>query len=301
MTPTLLFHLLLFLLKVNGDEAFLSPSPNVRVFSGAWTSKYTKTQPSSTTVPPLFGGDAHGRETPAGSTTVASQAALIAGTTIGGGFLALPSATAPCGAAPAAVGLLGVWCYLLGGALSLSEAIFMLKRNDTEAEVEDISVFSLVRECFGGHAGALCGVLFLLLVKVTLVAQLSKVGALLEGAAPIMNRRHWTALFSIGMASVCLVAKPRKVERLNDALTSVMLLSFTSLVALAGGSGWHYNGLKRADYKSLLPSITSKHSPWTIPIFIQLLIYNEVVPLVSSRLGDKGKVRRAIFSDRPFR
>ena len=66
-------------------------------------------------------------------TTIASQAALIAGTTIGGGFLALPASTSPCGAAPAAVGLVGVWLFLLGGALSLSNAIFMLKRNSPQS------------------------------------------------------------------------------------------------------------------------------------------------------------------------
>jgi len=94
-------------------------------------------------------------------------------------------------------------------------------------------------------------------------------------------------------------------------LTSVMLISFASLVTLAGGSGWSMHGLMRSDYNSLLPSFflssTSSSSysrvvggggggdPWAIPIFIQLLIYNEVVPLVASRLGDERKVRRAIL------
>jgi amino acid permease len=32
-----------------------------------------------------------------------------------------------------------------------------------------------------------------------------------------------------------------------------------------------------------------------VPIFIQLLLYNEVVPLISDRLGDEKKVRRAIL------
>jgi amino acid permease len=95
-----------------------------------------------------------------------------------------------------------------------------------------------------------------------------------------------------------------------------MLASFVSVVGLAAGSGrWSVDALKRADYSLLLPtyflssstsSTTSESassmsssmgscSPWAIPIFIQLLVYNEVVPLVASRLQDEAKVRQAII------
>jgi len=47
------------------------------------------------------------------ATPVFSQACLVAGTTIGGGFLALPLATAPLGAVPATVGLVLTWLVLL--------------------------------------------------------------------------------------------------------------------------------------------------------------------------------------------
>ena len=225
-----------------------------------------------------------------------SQAALIAGTTIGGGFLTLPTATAPCGAAPAAVGLVAVWFFLLSGALSLSNAIFMLKRrhpNHDQYTVlqENLSLFSLVRECFGNTAGIAAGFMFLLLVKVTMVAQLSKIGVLLKASFPVLGRHVWTVIFSSAMGLLCTCGSKEEIERLNDVLTTTMLSSFAVLVLLAGGSGWSADGLRRADYNSLLPS---KSSPWAIPIFIQLLIYNEVVPLVASRLQDEGKVRKAI-------
>ena len=97
------------------------------------------------------------------------------------------------------------------------------------------------------------------------------------------------------------------MERINTVLTGVMLGSFVSLVGLAAGSGrWSLDALKRADYTLLLPTFLSSSSssasassigscsPWAIPIFIQLLVYNEVVPLVASRLQDEAKVRKAI-------
>lgn len=226
-----------------------------------------------------------------GKTSVASQAALIAGTTIGGGFLALPTATAPCGAIPAAVGLILVWIFLLSGALSLSNAIFMLKRNTTHQQ--SISLFSLVRDCFGNTAGILAGLMFLLLIKVTLIAQLSKIGVLLKAAFPIFNRQIWTSTFSLLVFGFCIFSTKKKTETVNNVMTATMLTSFAFLILLAGWSGWSVDGLMRADYKSLLPSL-SKSKPWAIPIFIQLLIYNEVVPLVASRLNDEDKVRKAI-------
>jgi amino acid permease len=240
---------------------------------------------------------------------VASQAALIAGTTVGGGFLALPAATAPCGAGPAALGLLGTWLFLLGCALSLSNAIFAMRREIMTKErrysrgggvgvvgVEEvggggISLSSLIRECFGGTAGRLGGLLFLTLTTTTLVAQLSKAGTMLGTAMPSLGRRTSTCLFASSIAALCMGCRGRKIEAVNAALTSAMVGSFAGLVVTAGACGWSPGGLVRADFRSLLPS----SRPWAVPVFIQLLIYNEVVPLVASRLGDEGKVRRAIL------
>jgi tyrosine-specific transport protein len=170
---------------------------------------------------------------------------------------------------------------------------------DDKSDGDDIiSIFSLVRQCFGNTAGFLTGLLFLLLIKATLIAQLSKVGVLLEEIDILnlgLNRGLCTILFSFIVATTCLVGKQRSIERINDVLTSTMLLSFASVVALASRSGWSLDGLNHINYKSLFPSVGGGESPWVVPIFIQLLLYNEVVPLISDRLGDEKKVRRAIL------
>ena len=198
------------------------------------------------------------------TSTILSQAALIAGTTIGGGFLALPTATAPCGALPSTIGLIGVWFFLLGGALSLSNSIFILKEKHKtdgyQKKAEDISLFSLIRDCFGNVAGVIGGLVFILLIKVTLIAQLSKVGVLLEESIPMIGRRALTIYFSIIITALCLILKQRSIEKLNDMLTATMVSSFATLVALAMPSGWEFDGLRRSDFSSLLPS-----SSWAVP------------------------------------
>ena len=189
------------------------------------------------------------------TSTILSQAALIAGTTIGGGFLALPTATAPCGALPSTIGLIGVWFFLLGGALSLSNSIFILKDQQDldgyQKKTKDISLFSLIRDCFGDVAGVIGGLVFILLIKVTLIAQLSKIGVLLEGSMPMIGRRALTVYFSAIITALCLVLKQRRIEKVNDILTATMLSSFAALVALAMPSGWSFDGLRRSDFSSL--------------------------------------------------
>ena len=180
MLLNLLLHVTV-VLNIRGGAAFISRAPRCLVPISGASSKQNLSGPSKfllhySSSDSDIGGHT-GTDEGISTTTVASQAALIAGTTIGGGFLALPTATAPCGAAPAALGLIGVWFFLLGGALSLSIAIFMMKRNALQAggkksiEKTDISIFSLISECFGSVAGIVGGLLFLLIVKVTFVAQ----------------------------------------------------------------------------------------------------------------------------------
>ena len=282
----------LLLISISGSSGFqLSPPGHLTRAPARWKSSSSQ----------LFSSTDGSSASQKAKTTVSSQAALIAGTTIGGGFLALPAATAPGGFLPSAVGLVLVWFYLLGCSLSFANAIFMMKDNSrievtqkNNTKDEEISIFSLVRECFGSTAGVVTGLLFLLLIKATLVAQLSKVGVLLQSnmLLPYVSRGVWTMMFSFIVTAVCLVGKQRHIERINDVMTTIMLVSFSALIALAGRSGWTIDGLKRANYRSLFPSLGS---PWVAPIFIQLLLYNEVVPLVSARLGDETKVRRAIL------
>ena len=157
--------------------------------------------------------------------------------------------------------------------------------------MRNLSIFSLVKECFGDAAGTLAGMVFLLLVNVTLVAQLSKIGTILNASFPILDSGVWTFVFSALAVAMCTLGQTNQIEKTNDALTTTMILSFAMLVALACSCGWSAERLVRVDFKSLLPF---GGEIWAVPIFIQLLIYNEVVPLVTSRLGDERRVKQAI-------
>lgn len=61
---------------------------------------------------------------------------LIAGTTIGGGTLALPAAAAPAGFVPAAAALVGCWLFLFVEAVLLVEVSVRMKAEGTAREGE---------------------------------------------------------------------------------------------------------------------------------------------------------------------
>ena len=226
-----------------------------------------------------------------------SSAALIAGTTIGGGFLALPRATAPAGAAPSAAALVACWAFLLHGAFALAESTLdVMGDTDTssEATYAPVTVFSVAQRAFGPAGGAAVGALFFVLMLSTLVAQLSKGGTLLAdlGLPRTLSVLGVSALFS----AVSFGLHGPAVERVNTTLTATMLAAFGGIVAAARAAGWTAAGLARADPAYFFPVRASavQGAPWSIPVFLQLLVYTEVVPVICGRLRDRTKVKQAI-------
>ena len=125
-------------------------------------------------------------ETPEKRATVLDSIAIIAGTSIGGGFLALPFATAPAGFVPSAVGLLASWFFLVSCGLAFAEAtVTKMDINHSAAMLDpegdadinsDVSVFSVAQDAGGTAFGGLAAVLFAVRSLATISAQDSKAG-----------------------------------------------------------------------------------------------------------------------------
>ena len=241
----------------------------------------------------------------ASNSTVVNCAALIAGTTIGGGFLALPRATAPAGALPSTIALVSCWLFLLMGAYALVDSILSTKEELGSSEGSgQITVFAVAKNAFGNLGGVCVGGLFILLMVATLVAQVSKGGTMLfENFG--FSRISATLLFSALMSLYTFSFGNDFVERTNTFLTGVMLTAFAGIVSAAKGAGWQMTGLKRSNPTVFVPQFgggsalgiasSSSQQPWAIPIFLQLLVYTEVVPVICHRLkGNRSKIRQAI-------
>ena len=135
--------------------------------------------------------------------SITNAALLIAGTTVGGGFLALPVAVAPIGFAPAAVTLFAVWAFFLAQSFVVVECLSSGQRrpisnnssstthslnvnnrsgndiNEAYAEASGCGVAAAARKAFGRKGEVAAAVLLLVIVEATLVSQLSRAGSLI--------------------------------------------------------------------------------------------------------------------------
>jgi len=146
-------------------------------------------------------------------------ATLVLGTALGGGFLALPHATAPAGCLPATAVLTLCWLFLLLESLLVADLVI-----DATSEASPggtPSFDSLGRAAFGDAGGAAVSATFLVLMLTTLVAQIAKASELAGGGAfGAAPRSLRCALLTAPLAVIARCAPPRLLGRLNGALAS---------------------------------------------------------------------------------
>jgi tyrosine-specific transport protein len=150
---------------------------------------------------------AGGGETRPNFARTASAAALVAGTTVGGGFLGLPAVVKPAGFVPTVVTLTASWLFLLAEALVVAEAVGRCRGRAS---------LTTVAETAGASKLAVRG-LFFALVTATLASQLSKAGTLL----PALSYRAATLAAAVAACLAALGPSTRRAADLNAVLTAV--------------------------------------------------------------------------------
>ena len=228
-------------------------------------------------------------------------ASIIAGTAIGGGFLALPSVTSPLGYGPAALGLILAWTFLLLSATAFIEAAGLVADlRDMEnangvgglpngpdiavAQEGATSVATVIRYAFGKKAALVGGSLFIAQMLAVVTAQVVKGAELFSDCLGIpyllgcLVPTSLAGLFAFG-------SKPEVVERANTALTFMMVGGFAALIigTIASGNVGKAAGaiFSRADYRQLLPK---SGGAWALPVFINMLCFGQSMPLVVERM-----------------
>lgn len=211
--------------------------------------------------------------------------ALVAGTTVGAGILALPQATYPAGFVPGCCVLVTSWVFMSISGLLIAEtttsAICDTKR-------PGLGLLATTSEALGPKAAGAAGLAYAFIHYALLVAYMAQGGALLLEAGGMASSPFGALLFVAVFGSIVALGPPRFVELINSALVGVVVISFVALACLA---------LPEADFARL----AARPSDWgaafaAAPIAVLAGVYHNVVPVLVTRFrGNREKLRAVIL------
>lgn len=213
--------------------------------------------------------------------------ALVAGTTVGAGILALPAMTQPAGFLPSTVMLMVVWGYALVAALLLAEVNVFCMRRSGQA---NMGLLGMVESTLGKPIANVAGGAYLFLHYALLVAYLSQGGDILSGGlAHLVGGAvpGWAGptVFALIFGGLLYWGSDRLVAKFNSTFVGIVILTFMALLVLSS---------TQVDPGELVHQNWPAISP-AISVMLVALFYHNVVPVVATQLeGDLGKIRQSI-------
>ncbi|MEH2177777.1 amino acid permease [Nostoc sp.] len=221
--------------------------------------------------------------------SVFGSTALIAGTTVGAGILALPAVTLPSGIVPSTSGLIAVWLYALVSGLLVAEVTLNTMRTKGHPSIGFLGV---VEKILGKLGAQIAGGAYLFMHYALLVAYITEGGEILRAAAAkvwgmqILPTWVGTMAFTLLFGGIMYLGREKFIEKLNSAFVGIVIVSFLGLLFL-GGRHIQSTQLLFQNWSALGSAI----SVMSVALFFQ-----NVVPLVVKQLeGDACKIRQSIF------
>jgi tyrosine-specific transport protein len=203
---------------------------------------------------------------------------LVAGTTIGGGMLALPVLTSAGGFFPSLFIYLACWLFMTATGLLFMEIALQMKEN--------VNIISMADKTFGLPGKLFAWVLYLFLFYCLTVAYVVGCGDMLvEIFNESISREYGPLLFVLIFAPFVYLGA-RVVGKLNYLLMACLAFFYFAFVAL---------GAKEVRVEYLLQHNFAL-SIYALPIAFTAFAYQGIVPtLVSYQDRDRNKIRMSIF------
>ncbi|MBD2457835.1 tyrosine transporter [Nostoc sp. FACHB-87] len=222
--------------------------------------------------------------------SVLGSTALVAGTTVGAGILALPAVTLPSGVIPSTVLLIGVWLYTLVSGLLIAEVNVNTMRS---AGRPSVGLMAMIENTLGTTGAGIAGVAYMLQHYALLVAYVTQGGEILMSAISHLwggenYLPSWvgTAAFTLLFGSIMYLGREKFIEKLNNFLVGIVIVSFLGLFLL---------GVTQVQGVHFLFQNWSALGT-AVPVMLVALFYHNVVPVVVTQLeGDSRKVRQSII------
>ncbi|MBL1198685.1 MAG: tyrosine transporter [Nostoc sp. GBBB01] len=222
--------------------------------------------------------------------SVLGSTALIAGTTVGAGILALPAVTLPSGILPSTFGLIAVWLYALISGLLIAEVTLNTMRQEGRL---GISLLGVVEKTLGKVGARVASSAYLFMHYALLVAYITQGGEILGNAIAtfwgmqnLLPKWVGTTAFTLIFGGVMYVGREKFVEKLNSVFVAIVIVSFLGLLLLAGGQ------VKSSQFLTQNWSALGS----AVSVMCVAMFYQNIVPVVVTQLeGDVSKIRRSIF------
>jgi len=198
--------------------------------------------------------------------TVVDAAALVGGSAVGGGFLAVPALAGDLGLRPAVLGLTLAWAFFAVAALAYVEAAHdAMAAGPREGEAAAASVRAVARRGFGPQVAHAVTFTFALQLLAILAANLS------------LARAPWAAAATLG--ALVAFAPAAAVARVNTLCTAATICGFVglSILSFLGGPP---TVSAPSQWAKLLP-----RRGWAVPLLANTLRFGEAVPVVVGRFG----------------
>ena len=216
--------------------------------------------------------------------------ALVAGTTVGAGMLALPAVCQSSGFVPSTTALVLCWAYMLGTGLLVLEVNLdvMRKTGDTNA-----SIVTMADRTLGENGVRFAWAAYVFIHYALLVAYISRVGQLaaesfrgLNLGVDVSDGAAGTAYAAI-LGYVIFASSPRRLDDINSVLVGIVLLTFAPLLFL-GAANVDVQNFATGDWTAV---------PSTIPVIALAFVFHNVVPVVATSLeGDARKAKVALMA-----
>lgn len=222
--------------------------------------------------------------------SVFGGASLVAGTMVGAGILALPSATSPVGFIPS-TGAMGLgWLYMTMSGLLIAElSINRLGQSGKPGQ----GMLDLYEDSLGDKFSKVGSTAYFGLHYCLLVAYIAQGGANLNSFfgfdAMGLPAGFPQALFATTICLGLFMAEPAAIEAANKVFVSLLAVVFLGIIGL---------GASTADFQTLIDPV-NQHPEKVVdafPIIFLSLVYHNVVPTVVNQLeGDRSKITKAIL------
>jgi tyrosine-specific transport protein len=222
--------------------------------------------------------------------SVFGAASLVAGTMVGAGVLALPSATAPVGFLPSTAAMGVGWFYMTISGLLIAElSINRLGQSGKPGK----GMLDLFEDSLGPRWSKIGSLAYFGLHYCLLVAYIAQGGANLNALTGLENLGLPSGIPQASFAALCAVglysAKPSAVEKVNNLFVFTLATAFAAIIGL---------GARTADFSSLL-DLSNQHPENVLdafPIIFLSLVYQNIVPTIVNQLeGDRTKITKAII------